>query len=269
MNHSSKLTIGDINDLELSDIPEHDILCAGFPCQPFSIAGKRKGFKDSRSNVFWKMLEIIKHFRPSIIVLENVKNLETHDKGKTFATIISKLKSVGYNIKHKVLNTTEFGIPHHRERIYIVCFLDKTMFKKFSFSIKPVAKRKITEFIQDEIPTKYYYTDRYSVYTTIADAVTKHISTNTLYQYRRYYVRENKSGECPTLTANMGTGGHNVPLLLDDKGIRKLTPTECFRLQGLEYNLPNISDSKLYKLAGNAVSLPVIRSVAKILRDVM
>ena len=119
----------------------------------------------------------------------------------------------------------------------------------------------MNHFLESNIPTKYYYTDKSTTWNLVKSSVVK---KNTFYQYRRVYVRENKSGECPTLTANMGGGGHNVPIILDDKGIRKLTPRECFNLQGfpLSYKLPNLSDSNLYKLAGNAVSLPVVSLIA-------
>ncbi len=113
----------------------------------------------------------------------------------------------------------------------------------------------------ESIPAKYYYTESSSTWPLLSEGVTKR---NTIYQYRRVYVRENKSNECPTLTANMGGGGHNVPIVLDDRGIRKLTPRECFRFQGFpeEYRLPAISDTNLYKLAGNAVSVPVVQRIA-------
>ena len=115
-----------------------------------------------------------------------------------------------------------------------------------------------------DVLEKYYYNNSTIIYDELKKNVTKHISTNTIYQYRRYYVRENKNNVCPTLTANMGTGGHNVPIILDDKGIRKLTPRECFNLQGFppDYKLPALSANKLYSLAGNAVSLPVMSLIA-------
>ena len=123
--------------------------------------------------------------------------------------------------------------------------------------------RKLKINLEKNIDKKYYYSDRFKVYNTVKKDVIKHIDTNTLYQYRRHYVRENKSKKCPTLTANMGSGGHNVPLLKDNKGIRKLTPRECFNLQGfpLTYKFPKMSDTKLYKLAGNAVSVPVVELI--------
>ena len=260
--------LGDLNDIDINDIPTHDILCGGFPCQPFSIAGKRLGFDDDRSNVFWKILKIIKKHKPQIILLENVKNLLSHDNNNTFKIIQTELTKLGYNIKYKVLDTNIItAIPQHRERIYIVGFLNKNMYDKFSLNFEKVTQKiNIIDLLQENVPDKYYYTDKLKVYDTINSEIKKNINTNTIYQYRRHYIRENKSNCCPTLTANMGSGGHNVPLIKDDKGIRKLTPRECFNLQGFPktFKLPEqLSDSKLYKLAGNAVSIPVINLIVK------
>ena len=264
INNNHKLTLKDINTVNVNDIPSHDLLCGGFPCQPFSIAGEKKGFDDERSNVFWKIIKILKKHRPGTIILENVKNLKTHDKGRTFKIIMKKLMELGYMIKTDILDTSKItDVPQHRERIYIVGFLNKEMYNKFDFDFPIIKNKKIKNFIEKNVEDKYYYSDKYKVYNVVKEHVVKNISSNTLYQYRRYYVRENKSNCCPTLTANMGSGGHNVPLLKDKKGIRKLTPRECFNLQGFskEYILPNISDSSLYKLAGNAVSVPVIELI--------
>tara|TARA_B100001094_G_scaffold272595_1_gene278516 strand:+ start:875 stop:1903 length:1029 start_codon:yes stop_codon:yes gene_type:complete len=267
MNHNIKLTYGDLNDIKNKDIPSHNILCGGFPCQPFSIAGKQQGFEDERSNVFWKIINIIKYHKPEIIILENVKNLKSHDKGNTFKVIYEKLSELGYYIKSDILNTSKITeVPQNRERIYIVCFKDKDKYDKFNFNFEEKENKQIKKFlITEKIPDKYYYTDRFKVYDSIKEGVTKSIDENVLYQYRRYYVRENKNNVCPTLTANMGGGGHNVPLLMDDKGIRRLTPRECFNLQGFseDYKLPDICDSALYKLAGNAVSVPVVELIAE------
>lgn len=265
LNNSIKLTKENLIDIEDSYIPNSDIITAGFPCQPFSIAGMQRGFDDERSNVFWKILSIIKNNEPKIVILENVKNLQSHDDGNTFNIIIDNLEKLNYYIKYSVLNTSKItGIPQNRERIYIVCFKDKNMYDNFNFDFPEVELKPVSEFLENDIPEKYYYNNSTIIYDELEKNVLKHIETNTIYQYRRYYVRENKNNVCPTLTANMGSGGHNVPIILDDRGIRKLTPRECFNLQGFpsDYILPSISDSKLYCLAGNAVSVPVVSLIA-------
>ena len=269
INFNHELTIGNLNNITPESIPKHDILTGGFPCQPFSIAGKQNGFQDERSNVFWKILAIIDYHNPSCVILENVKNLVSHDNGKTFEIIKKNLIERGYHIRFKVLDTAMItGIPQHRERIYIVCIKSKNVFDKFTLDFPIIPKNSISSLLENIIDDKYYYTDKSSTWDLVKRTI---IKKNTIYQYRRVYVRENKSNECPTLTANMGGGGHNVPLILDDKGIRKLTPRECFNFQGFPstYILPNISDTNLYKLAGNAVSVPVIELIANRLIPLM
>jgi DNA (cytosine-5)-methyltransferase 1 len=262
INFDHKLVHGNICDINVSDIPHHDILTAGFPCQPFSIAGKRQGFEDTRSNVFWKIMEIIKHHEPECVILENVKNLTTHDNGNTFKIIQEQLTKE-YNIVYNMLDTSQITcIPQHRERLYIVCIKDDNIFNKFDLDFDSVQNKSIRDMLLEDIDDKYYYNDEDNkIHKQIMDAVINHES---VYQYRRVYVRENKNKECPTLTANMGTGGHNVPIILDNKGARKLTPRECFNFQGFppDYVLPLLSNSKLYKLAGNAVSLSVVTLIA-------
>lgn len=261
-NFNHELTLKNLNDIDNEDIPKHDILTGGFPCQPFSIAGLQEGFKDERSNVFWKILSIIDYHKPKCIILENVKNILSHDDKKTFEIIKNNLEDKGYYICYKILNTAKItGIPHHRERIYIVCIKSKSVFDKFNLDFPEIEKLKITSFLETDVESKYYYTEKSSTWELLKNNV---IKKDTIYQYRRVYVRENKSSECPTLTANMGSGGHNVPIILDDIGIRKLTPRECFNLQGFpsSYKLPLLSDSSLYKLAGNAVSVPVVKLIA-------
>lgn len=270
-NPSHDFTLGDLNDISVDDIPSHNLLCGGFPCQPYSIAGKQGGFADKRANVFWKIIEILEKHGPEFFILENVKNLKSHDDGRTYETIIKKLEGVGYHIKTDILDTCKItSIPQHRERIYIIGFKDKDTHDKFNFNFEePTQKMKISDFLDKDVAEKYYYSDRFKNYQEINSSITKKINENVLYQYRRYYIRENKSNCCPTLTANMGSGGHNVPLLRDDNGIRKLTPRECFNLQGFpkNYKLPDMCDSALYKLAGNAVSVPVIKLIADKLKS--
>jgi len=152
--------------------------------------------------------------------------------------------------------------PQNRERIYIVGFKDEKHYNNFKFPKKINLKIKVTDLLEKKVANKYYYNDK-PLYEKIKNDVTK---IGKVYQWRRKYVRENKKGVCPTLTANMGTGGHNVPIIKDKKGVRKLTPRECASLQGFpkNYKIPtNIADSALYKQFGNSVSVTVVEAVAK------
>lgn len=262
------LDVRDIKDVvnkSINDIPDFDFLLAGFPCQAFSVAGYRQGFNDKkgRGNLFFEIAKILEIKKPIGFLLENVKNLKGHDKGKTFKIISKTLNELGYDISSDVLNSMDYGnVPQNRERIYIVGFRKDTGYiKKFKFPNKKKLKRQIKDILEKEVDSKYYYNDK-PLFEKLKNF---HFKENTFYQWRRVYVRENKSGVCPTLTANMGTGGHNVPIIKDHRGIRKLTPRECARIQGFpdEYKLPNIADSHLYKQLGNSVSVPVIREIAK------
>lgn len=258
------LTVADITKVNEKNIPDCDFVIGGFPCQAFSIAGYRKGFEDEkgRGNLFLDVARIIKEKKPVGFMLENVKNLKGHDHGNTFKVIKETLEALGYHIKAEVLNSMEYGnVPQNRERIYIVGFKDKAVLDRFEFP-KPIERTvNITDILEKDVPEKYYYEGK-PLYPRLKDEITEE---GKVYQWRRQYVRENKSGVCPTLTANMGTGGHNVPIIFDGKGIRKLTPRECFSVQGFpkDYKLPNISDGALYKQAGNSVSVPVIARIAK------
>lgn len=267
---TSKLIVEDIRQIGIEDLPQFDFLLGGFPCQAFSIAGYRQGFKDEkgRGNLFFDIARIIDARKPIGFLLENVKNLKSHDGGKTFKIIEQTLKDLGYHIKTKVLNSMEYGnIPQNRERIYIVGFKYKNYTDKFEFPDPIKLNVKITDLFEKNVSEKYYYNNK-PLFEKIKNFVTEE---GKVYQWRRQYVRENKKGVCPTLTANMGTGGHNVPIIKDKKGIRKLTPLECFRIQGFpnNYKLPQIADSALYKQAGNSVSVPVIEAVAKKMMEAM
>lgn len=265
LNHNNYLNKNDISCLESDDIPNSDVVLAGFPCQAFSLAGYRKGFEDDRGNMFFEVIRLIKERLPRVLFFENVKNLVSHDKGNTFKVILETLHSYGYFVKHKVLNSSEYGnIPQNRERIYIVAFFNKSDYEKFSFPdpLKLVKSiHDVIDFTNKKEDIYYYTKNKYKFYPELKETIT---SQNSIYQWRRKYVRENKSGVCPTLTANMGTGGHNVPLILTDQGIRKLTPKECFMFQGYsdDFKLPNIANSHLYKQAGNSVVIPVVKRIA-------
>ena len=244
-----------------------DVLCAGFPCQAFSIAGYRKGFEDTRGTLFFDVAEIIKRKRPKAVFLENVKNLYTHDNGKTFAVIKATLEELGYVVYHKVMNSMEYAnVPQNRERIFIVCF-DPNQVKnhhQFSFPERTELTHTIHDCIDPEINDKaLFYGAKFIHYEELKRDM---VSMDTIYQWRRQYVRENKSNVCPTLTANMGTGGHNVPLILTKYGIRKLSPKECINFQGYpkEYQFPtSIANSAKYKQAGNSVVVPLITKVCQ------
>jgi DNA (cytosine-5)-methyltransferase 1 len=265
-NFNSKnnhIYVGDIRKVKSKSIPDHDILIAGFPCQPYSIAGLRKGLSDERGKVFNDILRIIKDKRPKAFLLENVKGIIAHDQGKTFNYILKRLSNEGYHIKYHTLNSATHGnIPQNRERVFIVGFLDKDSAERFIFPKKIPLTIKFNQLLDKKIAKKYYYDDRYDCYQILKKDIK---DKNRVYQWRRHYVRENKSGVCPTLTANMGSGGHNVPLIKDKNKIRKLTPKECLRLQGFpeEFILPNINDSHLYHQIGNSVTIPVIERLAK------
>lgn len=265
-NHNTEVVVGDIHNIESKRIPDVDIIVGGFPCQAFSIAGYRKGFEDERGEVFFQLARIIKDKLPRIIFIENVKNLLGHDQGNTYKVIKETLESYGYSLKTMILNASEYGnIPQNRERIYIIGFKDEKDLNNFR-SIEPIIlETKISDIIDynSKVEDKYYYTENNcSFYDVLKKEI---IKKDTLYQWRRVYVRENKSNLCPTLTANMGTGGHNVPLILTKYGIRKLTPKECFLFQGYpkDFILPkNLAQSHLYKQAGNSVVVPVIKRLA-------
>ena len=269
-----EFSIKDIRELdEKIEIPDFDILLAGFPCQAFSVAGYRQGFDDEkgRGNLFFELVRIIKEKKPKVIFLENVKNLISHDNGNTFSVISETLDSLGYYTKSMVLNSCNYGnIPQSRERIYIVSFKNKEHYRNFDFP-KPIKLQQTLADVIDfenEQDEQFYYTNKCKFFKKLQDGITK---SNTVYQWRRIYVRENKSGLCPTLTANMGMGGHNVPLIKTyNNKIRKLTPRECFNLQGFpkEFILPkNLCNSALYKQAGNSVVVTVINRIANEIKN--
>ncbi len=266
-NFTHKLDPSDIHDLDPSNFESVDVITSGFPCQAFSIAGYQHGFKDDRGNLFFETMRFINTLKPRAFLLENVKNLVSHDKGRTFEIIKETVLDSGYSFVPKVLNSMEYGnVPQTRERIYIVGFRNE--FDDNSVDFQWPKKIKLGKSIRDvlessKVDDKYYYKKSCHFYKELKAGMK---SRDTVYQWRRVYLRENKSNVCPTLTANMGTGGHNVPLILDDYGIRKLTPRECARLQGFKesYKIPHekVCNSQLYKQFGNSVSVPVIRRIA-------
>lgn len=279
----TKLIEADINTLDTSEVANVDILTSGFPCQAFSIAGLRQGFDDQkgRGNLFEQTARFIGDLKPKAYMLENVKNLAGHDKGRTLEIIKEVLtKKLGYSFIPFILNAKDYGnIPQNRERIYIVGFKGESQFlfddknkdttrediKTWKFKIPediPLNKTIHDVLSKDKQDPKFYYSPEHKYYPILKEEM---INRDTVYQWRRVYVRENKNNLCPTLTANMGTGGHNVPLIIDDYGIRKLTPDECVGFQGFpeEFKFPNeMALSHRYKQAGNSVVVPVVKRIA-------
>ena len=270
------LVEGDVYKEHLSEDMNIDIVAAGFPCQAFSIAGYRKGFEDERGVLYTQVHRIVEECKPKAVFLENVKNLKTHDNGNTYRTIKESLQALGYDVEEKVMNTMEYGnIPQNRERIYVVAFRKQPdgscpEMGRFSFPVPKDLTNTVHDLIDysEKKPSCYYYAKDHIYYDKLDKAMT---NPDTIYQWRRIYVRENKSNVCPTLTANMGTGGHNVPLIRDDFGIRKLTPEECLAFQGFpsDFSFPDIARSHMYKQAGNSVSVPVIKEIATNMLDAM
>jgi len=288
LNHkNTNLIEDDVKQLSKTNLKKIDILTAGFPCQPFSQAGHGKGFDDERGELFFDVVRLLKDLEPKAYFLENVKTLASHNKGNTFNTIKNELKKAGYSFIPFILNASEYTkIPQGRERIYIVGFKgehsysfdkpikinnidnikDCILSQSFKIPTKLVNSAKNVKAFLDKstiLPSDIYNNLENTIHKRVRDAV---IDKDTVYQYRRYYVRENKSNVCPTLTANMGGGGHNIPIILDGKNPRRLTPKECFNLQGFpkDFKLPdNIARGQIYKQAGNSVVVPMVKKIAQ------
>ena len=245
---------GDITKIDPKSIPNHDILLAGFPCQAFSICGDQQGFLDTRGTLFFNIEEILRIKQPYAFLLENVKNLKSHDKGKTFATIIKHLEALGYFVHHQVLNSLDFGIPQKRERTIIVGFRENI---KFSFP-KPIGmKANLSTILESdlEIDSKYF--------------VSLKIKQKRLSKVKLNYPipaiwHENKSGNISALeySCALRAGASYNYLLVN--GIRRLTPRELLRLQGFPetYKIV-VSYTQIRKQTGNSVTIPVIKAVAE------
>ncbi len=244
---------GDINKISPVDIPDHDILLAGFPCQPFSIAGKGLGFADTRGTLFFNIEAILEAKKPQAFLLENVKRLTTHDNGQTFGVILEKLKNLGYTVYHKVFNSLDFGLPQKRERIYIVGFLNPIQFK----FPKPLGYYKpLTEILQNdnEIPKTYFLSDELKQKRFASVKGNPPIPS---------VWHENIGGNISALpySCALRAGGSYNYLVVN--GIRRLTDREMLRIQGFPDTFKiNIPYSQARKVAGNSVSVPVIKAIA-------
>lgn len=252
---------GDINEIAPEQIPNHDILLAGFPCQPFSIAGKQLGFADTRGTLFFNIEEILRAKQPKAFLLENVKRLTTHDKGRTFQVILEKLKDLGYTVYYKIFNSLDFGLPQKRERIYIVGFKEKI---HFSFPKPLKYYRPLSEFLEAEgdIPSNYFVSSemrekRYAMVKSIPQG-------DSIWH-------ENIGGNISALpySCALRAGGSYNYLLVN--GERRLTGREMVRLQGFpdSYKIDMVPYTQVRKMAGNSVSIPVIEAIAEQMNQAM
>ena len=261
---ASYLLERDIRKVKAEDVPDCDVLIAGFPCQPFSSIGFQKGFRDPRGTLFFEIARIVQTKRPPVVFLENVANLLEHDDGKTFLAVYNALVPYGYTIKYRVMDAIEYSnIPQHRTRIFIVAFLENDKCERFEFPEKVKLTTQLNDILVRNIKhdESYYYTDDSVYYDDLRSIVTDKAALYKIYDSgvsrKPHYV-------CPTLTANMGTFPDRVPIIKDDYGIRKITPYECLALQGFpkEYRFPKIPMASAYKQCGNSVVVPVIKRIA-------
>ena len=272
MKNFGEIPFGDITKIELADIPEADMLLAGFPCQAFSQAGYRNGFQDTRGTLFFNIEKIIRAKKPKFILLENVKGLVNHDGGKTFAVILEKLRSeLGYFVPEpKILNSRNFGVPQNRERIYIVAFRDHSLGRKFCYPTGTPTRRTVDGILEHTVSAKYF------------------LPTSTLRMLENHRKRHHSKGNGfgmqildPNSVSNsvlVGGMGRERNLIIDferyklipkrdrlhlnPQGIRRLTPREFGRLQGFPEKFAiEVSDSQAYKQFGNSVSIPVVSKV--------
>lgn len=261
----------DIKKVEINTIPDFDILAAGFPCQPFSSAGLQKGFSDTRGTLFFDIVRIVEKKRPAIVFLENVANLLGHDDGKTFLTIYNALVPYGYCFKYQVMDALDYGnVPQKRSRIFIVAFIDDEICDRFHFPDKIKRTCNLNDIINRNVKHDdiYYFSQKDKNYEKLKEIVTNKSTIYKFYDsidvYKSYKI-------CPTLLASMGKFPDSIPVVLDNYGIRRITPYECLALQGFpkEFRFPNIPIDRAYKQCGNSVVIPVIRRIAENIRFVM
>ena len=247
---------GDIKQIDENDVPDHDILLAGFPCQPFSQAGLKKGFTDTRGTLFFDIERILLAKQPKAFLLENVKQLKGHNKGETFRTIIDHLTNAGYKVFYEILKAKDFGVPQNRERIYIVGFLDHSI--NFEFPKPTNLPTRVGDILDDVVDKKY----------TISDKLwTGHKRRKELNKLNGkgfgYGLFNKESAYTNTISARYYKDGSEILIEQENKNPRKLTPREAARLQGFpeKYVIP-VSDAQAYKQFGNSVAVPVIKAIA-------
>ena len=269
----SSLVVGDIKKIDVDGIPDFDVLVAGFPCQSFSTAGKQKGFDDARGNLFFQVARVVEAKKPRVIFLENVENLIEHDEGKSFLTVYNALAPMGYSFKYKVMQPYEYGnVPQNRARVFIAGFSDDDWCSRFSFP-EPIPLTSNLESLFDRSVKHsdcYYYDASNRYYEELKQLAVKKDCVYRLYDWG---LSKKAYSICPTMTAYMETCNHErVPIILDDYGIRRLTPYECLKLQGFpdDFKFPQgTSMIKAYKQVGNSVCVPVVRRIAEQIKKVM
>lgn len=271
--NESTLVVGDIKKIDVSKIPDFDVLVAGFPCQSFSTAGKQKGFDDARGNLFFQVARVVEGKKPRAIFLENVENLIEHDEGKSFLTVYNSLAPMGYSFKYKVLEPHEYGnVPQKRARVFIVGFRDDEMCSRFSFPESVPLTQSLGDMFDRSVQHSecYYYDESSTYYEELSKLV---VSKNHVYRIYDFGVSKKAYTICPTLTAYMETCRHErVPIILDDYGIRRLTPYEVLKLQGFPDDFKFAQGTTMrqaYKQVGNSVCVPVIRRIAEQIKRVM
>ena len=271
--------LNDITTTDAGDIPDFDVLTAGFPCQPFSIAGIRKGFKDTRGTLFFDIERIISEKKPRAFLLENVKGLVSHDNGDTLKTILNTIAStingvkntqkfknnIDYHVFYQVLNSKDYGVPQHRERIYIIGFQEKVNFsfddlKKKDKNLSKIIDQNISGYRISKIAEK-------NIMNNLKQKLHKIDSKNPYllaYEIRPSRCSFRFDGYSPCLTAKMGTGGNNVPVIVQH--MRKFTTKECLLIQGFPKTF-KIEDNTLnsYKQIGNSVSVPLTNQLAELI----
>jgi len=252
---------GDITEIDEKDIPDHDILVGGFPCQAFSQAGKKLGFDDIRGTLFFDVARIIKEKRPKAVLLENVKNLVSHDKGRTFSVIINTLKEMDYYVDSALLKARDFGLPQNRERIYIVGFDKKQIsnYEDFMMPIPPKPKISVGNILEENVDEKY----------TISDKLWQGHQRRKLEHQEKgngfgFSLFNEKSEYTNTISARYYKDGSEILIEQKGKNPRKITPKEASRLQGFPENfIIPVSDTQAYKQFGNSVSVPVVNAIAE------
>jgi len=251
-----EMPYGDITQIPVDEIPAHDVLLAGFPCQPFSQAGLKKGFQDTRGTLFFDIARILEYHRPKAFLLENVKRLRSHDGGKTLTVILKVLEELGYDTRFEVLNAKDFGVPQNRERIYIVGFLGKT---DFSYPKPTYAKTRVGNILEKNVDDKYTLSNR--LWQGHLRRKKEHEEKGFGFGYCLF---DRQSPYTSTISARYYKDGSEILIEQKGKNPRKLTPREAARVQGFPENfIIPVSDGQAYKQFGNAVAVPVVRAVAE------